>query len=193
MTTELDEIRAILAQTARQQAENTAAIADLRQTQERNAVAQAETNIAIAELRQAQERTYVKAEEAETVAEDNAQYLGETRAMLETTLYGIEQERMAIAEFRQAMADNFADTYDLLQNITRQVQQNTDHAQVLQAEQQEWSQRFDNLLQDARADRQEMRESRAAWEAEHRDWTQRFDEQQAKSDRRHQEWRQRFD
>ncbi|PSN20586.1 hypothetical protein C7271_01515 [filamentous cyanobacterium CCP5] len=180
----LSRIEAILERTAQQQAENSSAIAELRQTQERNAAAQAENSAAIAQLRQAQERTHQKAEEVEETADDNAQYLGETRAMLETTIYGIEQERVAIAEFRQAMVDNFADTYDLLQNITRQVQQNTDHAQALQAEQQEWNQRFDNLLQDARADRQEMREARAAWEAEHREWSQRFDEQQARIDER---------
>lgn len=39
-------------------------------------------------------------------------------------------------------------------------------------QQAEWGQRFDNLLQEARADRQQMAEAREANEAEHRAFTQ---------------------
>ena len=147
----LSRIEAILEQTAQLQAENT---------------------VAIAELRQSQERTHQQAEATEDLADSNAQAIGRTQAMLEATIEGIEQERVAIAEFRQAMANNFADTFNLLGPIVQQVQQTSDRTQALEAERQEWSQRFDNLLQDARADRQRM-------DQQHQEWMQRFDQQLA--------------
>ena len=171
---------------------------------ERTAERQAENTAAISELRQAQERTHRQAEETEELADSNAQAIGRAQSLLETTIHGIERERAAIAEFRQVMADNFGDTYQILDGIVRQVEQNTAHAQALQAEQEEWSQRFDNLLNDARADRQRMDERQREWNdrfdnllEDARADRQRMDEQQRewndRFDARQREWNDRFD
>ena len=215
MSTELDEIREILAQTAQQQVANAAAIAQLREAQAQTTQQQTENAAAIAKLREAQAQTHRQAYDTEELADSNAQAIGRAQSLLETTIHGIERERAAIAEFRQVMADNFGDTYQILDGIVRQVEQNTAHAQALQAEQEEWSQRFDNLLNDARADRQRMDERQREWndrfdnlledaradrqrmDEQQREWNDRFDARQRewndRFDARQREWNNRFD
>lgn len=93
--------------------------------------------------------------------------------------------RQSNRDLRETLGAIVQDTYEnlllpMIERVdatTEQVNRLVDESQANHEEHQEWGQRFENLLADARADRQRADERQ-------REWNQRFDEQLARMDQR---------
>lgn len=89
--------------------------------------------------------------------------LDRIEALLERVAVQQARNTDEIANFRQAMGESFRDTFDLIGVMAQQVEQNTGRVEQLEQERQETSQRFENLLGDARADRERQQLRHEQW------------------------------
>jgi chromosome segregation ATPase len=149
VSTELDEIRDILAQTAKQQAENSAAIARLESA-----------------LTQTRERIEAGFSRTQELIESNARAIQTWESRINEVEEESQERDSQQAVDIQTIGRMFWSAVEQQRSDRRQWQERWEQ------QQQEWGQRFDNLLQEARADRQQMQEAREANEAEHRAFTQ---------------------
>ena len=101
----------------------------------------------------------------------NAQAIAETRAITDSNARAIAANANAISELRitvtqqgEQMMQGISEVVEMVSDLA--VQQDTRHA--------ESDQRFNNLLEDARADRQQADRDRALNESEHRAFRETF-------------------
>ena len=155
------EIRAILSQTAQRQAENTVAIAALRQTQ-------AENTVAIAELRQGLSET-------RRICDSNARSLEAMQSRIDGS-FDLHERMMQIAledrqqwrEQRQGLIERYGEIADEQDDTRHSIQNLLEDARAdRQASEQARltiEQNIQNLLEDARADRQANEQARQTFE-----------------------------
>jgi chromosome segregation ATPase len=107
--------------------------------------------------------------------------LDRLEALAETVLLAIQQQGTQIADLRESIAQQGAQITEVSGGIAEVVAMLSEQAEQQDARQAESDQRFENLLQDARADRQRIDEAlargdrdRALNESEHRAFRETF-------------------
>ena len=179
--------------TQTQQAENTLAISELRQTQSENLVViselrqtQSENLAAISELRQGIAELRQGVVETRQICDSNARSLEAMQSRIDGS-FDLHERMMQIAledrqqwrEQRQSLIERYGEIADEQEDTRQSVQNLLEDAradrraseQELQANQQElqaFRETIKTLLQDARADRQASAQDRQANEQEHK-------------------------
>lgn len=126
--------------------------------------------------------------------------LDRLEALAETTLLAIQQESQQIAELRNTVTrqgedirqqnsglrDGISDVVAMISDLAEQQAQTDFRIEALRQQQQETDQRFNNVLADARADRQRAEESIQAFTQQAEADRQRAEQNDARRDEEHQ-------